>query len=80
MLDPNQIVASGCLIILLIGLFANLCYMFVDKEKAKKNLIFKYIRRLTIAIMTLSFGFLTILIVLVLIIIMTKITMVLLGY
>lgn len=78
---PNdQIVAPGCLIILLIGLFSNLCYMFINKEKADKNLLFKYLRRLTIAIQILSFGFLTILIVFVLIIIMAKVTMALLGY
>lgn len=80
MSDPSQIVIPGSLIILLIGLFANLCYLFIGKEKADKNLIFKYLRRLTITIMVLSFGFLTILIILILIVIITKITMTLLGY
>ena len=80
MLDPNQIVIPGSLIIFLIGLLSNLCYLFIDKEKADKNLVFKYLRRLTIAIMILSFGFLTILIILVLIVLITKITVFLLGY
>lgn len=80
MLDPNQIVIPGSLIILLIGLLSNLFYLFIDKEKADKNLAFKYLRRLTIAVMILSFGFLAILIILVLIILITKITVILLGY
>lgn len=80
MSDPSQIVIPGSLIILIIGLFSNLCYMFINKEKADKNLAFKYLRRLTITVMTLSFGFLTILIILVLITLITRITMVLLGY
>ena len=80
MLDPNQIVIPGSLIILLIGLLSNLFYLFIDKEKADKNLVFKYLRRLTIAVMTLSFGFLAILIIFVLIVLMAKITITLLGY
>lgn len=80
MSDPSQIVIPESLIILLIGLLSNLFYLFIDKEKADKNLTFKYLRRLTIAIMTLSFGFLAILIILVLITLITRITMVLLGY
>jgi hypothetical protein len=80
MLDPNQIVIPGSLIIFLIGLLSNLFYLFIDKEKADKNLAFKYLRRLTIAVMILSFGFLTILIIFALIILITKITVVLLGY
>lgn len=80
MLDPNQIVIPGSLIIFLIGLLSNLFYLFIDKEKADKNLAFKYLRRLTIAVMILSYGFLAILIILALIMLITKITVVLLGY
>lgn len=80
MSDSNGIIIPGSLIILLIGSFASLGYTFIDKEKANENLVFKYLRRLIIAIMALSFGFLTILTIFVLIAIMTKITMVLLGY
>lgn len=80
MLDSNGIIIPGSLIILLIGLFASLGYTFIDKEKANENLVFKYLRRLMIAIMALSFRFLTILTIFILIVIMAKITMVLLGY
>lgn len=80
MSDSSGIIIPGSLIILLIGLFASLGYMFIDKEKANENLVLKYLRRLMIAIMALSFGFLTILTIFVLIAIMTKITMALFGY
>lgn len=80
MQDPDQIIIPGSLIILLIGLISNLVYIFIDKEKANKSLIFKYLKRLTIAIMSLSFGFLTILIIFVLIMIMARVTMALFGY
>lgn len=80
MQDPDQIIIPGSLMILLIGLISNLVYIFIGKEKANKSLIFKYLRRLTIAIMSLSFGFLTILIIFVLIMIMARVTMELFGY
>ena len=81
MQDPNQIIVPGCLVILVIGLIACLFYLFfINEEKANKNLAFKYLKRLTIAIMLLSFGFLTILIIFVLIMIMARVTMALFGY
>lgn len=81
MQDPSQIIIPGCLIILVIGLIACLFYLFfIDEEKANRNLAFKYLKRLTIAIMSLSFGFLTILTVFVLIMIMARVTMALFGY
>lgn len=80
-MDPNQIIIPGCLVILVIGLIACLFYLFfINEEKANKNLLFKYLKRLTIAIMSLSFGFLTILIIFVLIMIMARVTMALFGY
>lgn len=79
MLD-DQIIIPGCMIILLIGLIACLFYIIIGKEKADENLLFKYLKRLTIAIMSLSFGFLTILTIFVLIAIMARITMALFGY
>lgn len=80
-MDPNQIIVPGCLIILVIGIIAYLFYLFfIDKEKANKNLLFKYLKRLTIAIMSLSFGFLTILTIFVLIAIMARVAMALFGY
>lgn len=80
-MDPNQIIIPGCLVILVIGLIACLFYLFfIDEEKANKNLLFKYLKRLTIAIMSLSFGFLTILTIFVLIVIMARVTMALFGY
>lgn len=79
-MDSNQIIIPGCLIILVIGLLFDLIYMFIDKEKSNKNLMFKYLRRLAIAIMSLSFGFLTILIIFALIMIMARVTMALFGY
>ena len=80
-MDPNQIIIPGCLVILVIGLIACLFYLFfIDEEKANKNLAFKYLKRLTIAIMSLSFGFLTILTIFVLIMIMARVTMALFGY
>lgn len=80
-MDPNQIIIPGCLVILVIGLIACLFYLFfIDEEKANKNLAFKYLKRLTIAIMSLSFGFLTILTIFVLIAIMARVTMALFGY
>lgn len=67
--------------ILLIGLIACLFYIFfINEEKANKNLLFKYLKRLTIAIMSLSFGFLTILTIFVLIMVMARVTMALFGY
>lgn len=81
MQDPGQIIIPGSLMILLIGLIARLFYIFfIDEEKANKNLLFKYLKRLTIAIMSLSFGFLTILTIFVLIAIMARVTMALFGY
>lgn len=80
MSDPSQIIIPGSLIILVIGLIAYLFYLFIDEDKAEKSLVFKYLRRLIIAIMALSFGFLTILIVFVLIVIMARVTMALFGY
>lgn len=81
MQDPNQIIIPGCLVILVIGLITCLFYLFfIDEEKANKNLAFKYLKRLTIAIMSLSFGFLTILTIFVLIMIMARVTMALFGY
>lgn len=81
MQDPGQIIIPGSLMILLIGLIACLFYIFfIDEEKANKNLLFKYLKRLTIAIMSLSFGFLTILTIFVLIAIMARVTMALFGY
>lgn len=80
-MDPNQIIVPGCLIILVIGIIAYLFYLFfIDKEKANKNLLFKYLKRLTISIMSLSFGFLTILTIFVLIAIMARVAMALFGY
>lgn len=80
-MDPNQIIIPGCLVILVIGLIACLFYLFfINEEKANKNLAFKYLKRLTIAIMSLSFGFLTILTIFVLISIMARVTMALFGY
>lgn len=80
MLD-DQIIIPGCLVILVIGLIACLFYLFfINEEKANKNLLFKYLKRLTIAIMSLSFGFLTILTIFVLIAIMARVTMALFGY
>lgn len=80
MLD-DQIIIPGCLVILVIGLIACLFYLFfINEEKANKNLLFKYLKRLTIAIMSLSFGFLTILTIFVLIMIMARVTMALFGY
>lgn len=79
-MSDDQIIIPGSLMILLIGLISCLFYIFIDKDKAKESLVFKYLRRLTIAIMTLSFGFLTILIIFVLIAIMTRVTMALFGY
>lgn len=81
MQDPDQIIIPGSLMILLIGLIACLFYLFfINEEKANKNLAFKYLKRLTIAIMSLSFGFLTILTIFVLISIMARVTMALFGY
>lgn len=81
MQDPSQIIIPGCLIILVIGLIACLFYLFfIDEEKVNRNLAFKYLKRLTIAIMSLSFGFLTILTVFILIAIMARVTMALFGY
>lgn len=80
-MDPNQIIIPGCLVILVIGLIACLFYLFfINEEKANKKLAFKYLKRLTIAIMSLSFGFLTILTIFVLIAIMARVTMALFGY
>ena len=80
-MDPNQIIIPGCLVILVIGLIACLFYLFfIDEEKANKNLAFKYLKRLTIAIMSSSFGFLIILTIFVLIAIMARVTMALFGY
>jgi hypothetical protein len=80
-LDSNQIIIPGCLVILVIGLIACLFYLFfINEEKANKNLAFKYLKRLTIAIMSLSFGFLTILTIFILIMIMARVTMALFGY
>lgn len=81
MQDPGQIIIPGCLVILVIGLIACLFYLFfINEEKANKNLAFKYLKRLTIAIMSLSFSFLTILTIFVLIMIMARVTMALFGY
>lgn len=80
MSDSSQIIIPGSLIILVIGLIFYLFYLFIDEDKANKNLLFKYLRRLIIAIMTLSFGFLTILTIFVLIAIMARVTMALFGY
>lgn len=80
-MGPNQIIIPGCLVILVIGLIACLFYLFfINEEKANKNLAFKYLKRLTIAIMSLSFGFLTILTIFILIMIMARVTMALFGY
>ena len=80
-MDSNQIIIPGCLVILVIGLIACLFYLFfINEEKANKNLAFKYLKRLTIAIMSLSFGFLTILTIFILIMIMARVTMALFGY
>lgn len=76
----DQIIVPGCLVILVIGLIAYLFYLFfINEEKANKNLAFKYLKRLTIAIMSLSFGFLTILTIFILIMIMARVTMALFG-
>lgn len=80
-MDHNQIIIPGCLVILVIGLIACLFYLFfINEEKVNKNLAFKYLKRLTIAIMSLSFGFLTILTIFVLIMIMARVMMALFGY
>lgn len=80
-MDLSQIIIPGCLVILVIGLIARLFHLFfINEEKANKNLAFKYLKRLTIAIMSLSFGFLTILTIFILIMIMARVTMALFGY
>nr|DAK46589.1 MAG TPA: hypothetical protein [Bacteriophage sp.] len=73
----SEIILSGSLIIGIIGLLFTMTYFIF---KLYQNKFSKYLEHFSISIMCLTFGFLSILIVLFLISLMTKITMILLGY
>ena len=76
-MENSEIILSGSIFIALIGLFFVAVYLI---SKLNQNKFSKYIEHFSVCVMFLSFGFLGILIVLFLIGLMTKITMVLLGY
>ena len=65
------------LLIILIGSVFSLIYIIIRNSEEK---IFKYLRHISFCVSVVSFGFCIIITIMFLIALMTKITMVLLGY